>query len=505
MGDYFFENTPPTFLDPVPVNQSTGVSRYPPSNVTVNDEEGDVMTVCFWYRTSNTPYVWVKLQQNDTVPANSTVRVLNSSYASGWNTQYWWKVTADDGYENSSVIYTFRTKPSNAPPVVGASTPANGSTGALLGFSWSIPITDPEGDLMNWTIHCSNGQTTSATGASNGTKTLPLSGLAYSTLYRIWVNVTDPTGSHGYTRRWFTFSTKSAGGAPPGVGTSENQKPIADLSAGAPYQGFINLPLLFNGLQSHDPDGVITQWSWMFGDTTNGTGETIWHSYASAGSYTVTLTVTDDDAATGTATTTCVIIQPNQPPTPPLLTGPETGTRETMYTFTAVVFDDDNDRMQYSIVWGDDPAAPDVSVFLPNGTIFTGTHQWTAAGRYTITVTATDSHHSSTATKIIWIDAVDLDPLGYLLDTDGDGSYEVFRNDSTAVSTTVGRRGPTYLVDTDGDGTWEYTFDAVAGLSPYQEPETSRFDVASLVGIVTISVICTLVVLIFVLRRKGYF
>ena len=33
-------------------------------------------------------------------------------------------------------------------------------------------------------------------GASNGTKSLSLSGLTYSTTYKVWVNATDPTGSN---------------------------------------------------------------------------------------------------------------------------------------------------------------------------------------------------------------------------------------------------------------------------------------------------------------------
>ena len=44
--------------------------------------------------------------------------------------------------------------------------------------------------------------------ASNGTKSLSLSGLTYSTTYKIWVNATDPTGSGLYTRKWYTFTTK---------------------------------------------------------------------------------------------------------------------------------------------------------------------------------------------------------------------------------------------------------------------------------------------------------
>jgi hypothetical protein len=203
-------NRAPTFSSPSPTNGSTGVNRYHATNVTVSDLDGNATTVCFYYSLSNSPYSWVKSQQNNSVIANTTVRDINSSYSSGRNTQYWWRVTAYDGHVNSSVIYTFTTKQSNSPPVFGTPSPANGSTGNMVNLSWSIPINDLEGNAFSWTIQCSNGQTTSGTGAMNGTKSLTLSGLTNSTTYKIWVNATDPTGSGLYTRKWYNFTTSAS-------------------------------------------------------------------------------------------------------------------------------------------------------------------------------------------------------------------------------------------------------------------------------------------------------
>jgi len=95
----------------------------------------------------------------------------------------------------------------NNPPVFGPPSPSNGSTNNPLDFTWGIPISDPEGDLFSWSVQCSNGQMSSGTGASDGTKTLALSNLAYTTTYKIWVNATDLGGSGSYTRKWDTFST----------------------------------------------------------------------------------------------------------------------------------------------------------------------------------------------------------------------------------------------------------------------------------------------------------
>jgi PKD repeat protein len=49
---------------------------------------------------------------------------------------------------------------------------------------------------------------------------------------------------------------------------------------------------------SADPDGTIVSFAWSFGDGAAGSGRTAAHDYATAGGYTVTLTVTDNAGAT---------------------------------------------------------------------------------------------------------------------------------------------------------------------------------------------------------------
>ncbi len=58
----------------------------------------------------------------------------------------------------------------------------------------------------------------------------------------------------------------------------------------------------FDAAASQDPDGSIASYAWDFGDGQTATGLTTSHTYASAGSRTVTLVVTDNQAETGTTT-----------------------------------------------------------------------------------------------------------------------------------------------------------------------------------------------------------
>ena len=66
-----------------------------------------------------------------------------------------------------------------------------------------------------------------------------------------------------------------------------------------------DLSCSFNGSDSSDSDGSISNYAWSFG----GSGATTNNVFASAGTYSVTLTVTDNNGATDTATQSVTVIE----------------------------------------------------------------------------------------------------------------------------------------------------------------------------------------------------
>jgi PKD repeat protein len=94
------------------------------------------------------------------------------------------------------------------------------------------------------------------------------------------------------------------------VSSSDPIPPVAGIAA-TPSSGDTPLSVQFNASQSYDPDGTIVSYSWSFGDGTTGAGSMPVHTYSIAGSYTATVTVTDNSGLTANASMTISVTQPD--------------------------------------------------------------------------------------------------------------------------------------------------------------------------------------------------
>jgi hypothetical protein len=113
---------------------------------------------------------------------------------------------------------------------------------------------------------------------------------------------------------------------------------------------------------------------------------------------------------------------------------------------------------------------------MPSGADFQASHAWNTAGIYTITAYASDNETSSqTASHIILIDACLVKTIGYILDTNSDGTYDMFHHNNTGLDTKTEKTNNGYLLDYDNDGKWDHIFNLPADLlSAYNEDKNAE-------------------------------
>lgn len=173
-----------------------------------------------------------------------------------------------------------------------------------------------------------------------------------------------------------------------------NVAPSASFTR-TPASGPPPLVVHVNGAASSDPDGSIANYHWEWGDGTpprsGPTRVSVGHNYRNAGTFTITLTVTDDDGATASSTQQVVVSTGNN--TPPAAHIEEvsaySGVAPLAVDFLGHGHDTDGDLLRYDWDFGDGSAivtytnvAPDTNVFL--------SHTFTTPGNYTVRLTVTD-------------------------------------------------------------------------------------------------------------------
>jgi serine protease len=93
-------------------------------------------------------------------------------------------------------------------------------------------------------------------------------------------------------------------------GTPVDNPPVASFTYSC-----TDLACSFNGSGSTDDHGVAA-YAWNFGDASSGNGASVSHSYGAAGSYSVTLTVTDTVSQTNATSKTVAVTAPGGSPCP---------------------------------------------------------------------------------------------------------------------------------------------------------------------------------------------
>jgi PKD repeat protein len=210
-------------------------------------------------------------------------RVVNHAYGVPGNYTVTLTVTNDRGLA-ASISKTVTV--SSAPAASGdwISSPASPAVNQQINFNAQTVIPPPGRTLTSYVWNFGDG-TAQATGVQT-THT-------YTTAatYVVVLTVTDDTGQQTVKSHNLAIGS----GSPTPVFTSSVSNATTHT-------------VDFDGSSTTAQGGAtVSTYSWAFGDGQSGTGQTVSHSYAAAGTFTVRLTVTDSLGRTGTTTSSVTV------------------------------------------------------------------------------------------------------------------------------------------------------------------------------------------------------
>ena len=257
---------------------------------------------------------------------------------------------------------------SNKPPIAVLSVTPLSGTAPLNVAASAAGSSDSDGSVVSTTINFGDGSAlVNAISASH----------TYSTAgtFTVTATVTDNLGA--------TASQTAVVSV-----TAANKPPIATLSV-TPTSGYAPVTVTASTAASSDPDGTIAGSVINWGDGTSAAGPSASHVYSTAGTYSITATVTDNLGATASQTAVVTVTAANKPPVAALSVTPLSGYAPITVTAGTAASSDPDGTIAGSVInWGDGTSSAGPSA----------SHVYSTAGTYTITATVTDNLGATSST-----------------------------------------------------------------------------------------------------------
>ncbi len=296
--------------------------------------------------------------------------------------------------------------------------------------------------------------------------------------------------------------------------------PYAPAPPSGPTSGYTNISYNYT-IYSTDH---TAQWMFSWGDGTQSVWITVTagadritlpHQWTTSGTYVLQVQFKDQNT-TGVWSTPLHITIAQQttaeyPHSPRLISGAIQGYTNTSYTYWITATDPNQNPLQYRIHWDNDTISA-WTTFTASGTPLSIAASWQNAGTQTMLIQARNTLGLATA----WspIASITMSPAGrplthiyrlsvngtdYALELPSDTTARLRNTNSTAVTSVREIEPGTYLLDINGDGTWEYTYIPDTGvLTAYNPTHTESFTIPTiplLILLIVIGIILVVVIL----------
>jgi MYXO-CTERM domain-containing protein len=254
----------------------------------------------------------------------------------------------DGGSDTESVTITV----ANVAPVASASASASGTEGTAISFTCSATDAGTD-DTISYAWEFSDGATAAGATVSHT--------YVDEGSYVAICTATDDDGDSGTD----TVTTVVSNVAP-------TLSSLTGASSGDEGDSFA-----FDCVASDPGDDTLT-YTWSFGDGSTGSGESVTHTYADDGSFTLRCTVSDGDGGSDSESTTITV--DNVAPTITSSSIPTSADEGDSLTFTVAATDPGSETLSYTWDFGDGTSGSGTST----------THSYTEDGTYAVAVTVSD-------------------------------------------------------------------------------------------------------------------
>ncbi|MGL1887615.1 MAG: glycoside hydrolase family 9 protein [Reichenbachiella sp.] len=395
-----------------------GIADYAPE---LNAVQGNAtMTIGTWDATANIYYAEISLTGEQIAPIGDpqfrrdvqlNFRVLNGAPYDVTND---WSAAGLDGgaafesvnipvYDNGVLVFGSEPNGGDTPNASFFATPTSGKEPLVVAFDASAS-TDPNGDAITYSWDFGDG--TSGTGS-----------IVNHTYSNIGDNVAVLTVSDGANSDTDTETIEVL---------NSNDSPIAAITVDQ-TSGIAPATFAFDGSGSSDPNGDALTYAWSFGDGTTATVVSPSHTYATTGSYSVSLIVSagsrDSEAATQAIGVTdgSIVVA--------FSATPQSGTIPLVVNFDAAGSSDpEGGTLSYHWDFGNSETA----------TGSTSSTTYVTAGSFSVVLTTTTGTKTNSTTQIVTVQ--DISNCGF--DTPRSTSLPTFGNATFNNVYVLGDGGP---------------------------------------------------------------